>query len=356
MMHSLIWLLASLTTLMAASKEVKPISQFQIETIAQTSDVIWGFDFISTREMIFTERSGKFKLLDLSTKKVRDLAGAPAVFAESQGGLLDVRVHPKDPTKIFFTYSKPMGKSKSTTALAVGQIQNGTLVDVRDLFVAQNGSDNEIHYGSRIEFDGEGHLFVTIGDRNERPEVQKLSTHIGKIVRLKLDGSVPTDNPFATTPSAQKEIWSVGHRSPQGLVWDPTLKQLWQTEMGPRGGDELNLVAKGKNYGWPDTTYGREYWGPKIGTPEKTGIEQPKAHWVPSISPSGIAFYKGDLYIGCLSGQQLRQVRIEGVRVVGQQALLTDLNERIRNVRSGPGDFLYLSTDSGKILRLKNKN
>lgn len=327
-----------------------------LETLATTSDVIWGFDFLSSETMIFTERGGKLKTLNLKTKAITEIKGTPAVHAQRQGGLLDVRVHPTEKNKIYLTYSKPMGKSLSTTALAIADVNDGKLSNVKDLFVAKNPCENEIHYGSRIEFDGQGHLFLSVGDRNERDEVQKLSNHIGKMIRLKLDGSVPADNPFVKTPNALPEIWSLGHRSPQGLVRHPQTGDLWLGEMGPRGGDELNLILPGKNYGWPEVTYGREYWGPKIGDKEKPGTEQPKAHWVPSISPSGMTFFNQDLYVGCLSGQHVRRIRIQKQSPdAEQESLFANLNERFRNLRLGPDQWIYASTDSGKIMRFQPK-
>ena len=334
--------------------------KFRYEVLLQQYDVIWGFDFLSSDKIIFTQRSGKINTFDLKTKIVTSIGGAPAVWHSGQGGLLDIKVHPLNPLKIYMTYCEPVGKL-ATTALASAMLSENKLMDFKKLFVAHEPNDNKIHFGSRIEFDGKGHLFVTIGDRDERSHVQDLAYHTGKIIRLKDDGSVPSDNPFIKTKGARPEIWSLGHRSPQGLVRHPTTGDVWMSEMGPRGGDEINLIKPGLNYGWPVVTYGREYYGLKIGEgTSKQGMEGPVVYWVPSISPSGMTIYngevfpkwKGDLFIGNLSGKHLRRLVLEGGKVKSQEELLNDLKLRIRNVRSGPDGLLYFSTDDGKLARL----
>lgn len=335
---------------------------FQIEELTkQNGAIIWGFDFINEDEIIFTEREGKLKIFKPSTKLITEISGLPQIYTEGQGGLLDVRVHPTNKKQIFFTYSEPTENKKSTTALATAIISGDKLTEFKKLFSAIEATDETIHFGSRIEFDYKDHMWVSIGDRNERSNVQNLNFHNGKIIRLKLDGSVPQDNPFVNVKNARPEIWSSGHRSPQGLVYDAKTNSLWETEMGPRGGDELNLIEKTNNYGWPDVTYGREYWGPKIGVTEKLGTTQPIAHWVPSISPSGMTIYnhdafsnwKNNIFIGTLSSSHLRRLVIENQKVTHQEILLKDLNKRIRCVRTGPDGAIYLSTDSGDLLRLK---
>jgi glucose/arabinose dehydrogenase len=334
--------------------------KFQVETLTQQSDVIWGFDFLSDGRMIFTERGGVIKILDPKTKAATPVKGAPSVWVHGQGGLLDIRVHPKNANKIYLTYSEPVGKN-ATTAFAEATLSGNELKDFKKLFSAHEPNNNDIHFGSRIEFDGNGHVFFSVGDRNERPHVQDLAYTTGKILRLNEDGSVPNDNPFVGQKNAKPEIWSLGHRSPQGLFRHPTTCELWMSEMGPRGGDELNLVKRGANYGWPVITYGREYYGPKIGEgTEKAGMEQPIVYWVPSISPSGTNFYSGDVFpkwkdnvfLGNLSSTHLRRVVLNGTKVQKQEELLGDLHWRIRNVRTGPEGYLYLSTDDGKISRL----
>lgn len=334
--------------------------KFTVETLTQQEDVIWGFDFLSPKEIIFTERKGALKRFHLDSKKIENISGLPKVEAIGQGGLLDVRVLPQDAKRIYLTYTAPAEKKQTTTALAVATLDGSTLKDLKTIFTAHSPTSESIHYGSRIEFDDKGHLWTTIGDRNTRKNVQSLEYHNGKTIRLKLDGSVPHDNPFVKNKSARPEIWSLGHRSPQGLVRNPQTGDLWLTEMGPRGGDELNLIKPGLNYGWPEVTYGREYWGPKIGVQKKEGTEPPITYWVPSISPSGMTYYnstvfpkwQGSLFLANLSSTHLRRLAMEGHRIAKQEELLSELGLRIRNVRPGPDGFLYLSTDEGHLMRL----
>jgi aldose sugar dehydrogenase len=336
-----------------------------VETLTTQSDVIWGFDFVDSSQIIFTLRSGDIKIITLGNKKVYKVSGAPTVWNRGQGGMLDIRVHPKDNRKIFFTYSEPAANDTATTVLATADIDNKTsLKNVKKIFSADSPNNNSIHFGSRIEFDDQDHLFVSVGDRNDRPSVQSTKTAIGKILRLNFDGSIPSDNPFAKVEGARKDIWSLGHRSPQGLSWHPAKKQLWEAEMGPQGGDEINLIKKGENYGWPVVTFGREYSGEKLGEgSEKAGMQAPVTYWVPSISPSGIAFYLADklpqwkesLFVGCLSGSHLRRLTIEGDKVVAQEELLKDLNLRFRSMRTGPDGWFYFSTDQGHLMRIKIK-
>lgn len=337
---------------------------FTTETLTEQQDIIWGFDFLNENKIIFTERSGQLKTLNLADKKVETISGAPKVWPRGQGGLLDVRVHPKIKTKIFLTYSEPIDTDKATTAFASADLDGLNLKNFRKIISAGSPNNNEVHFGSRIEFDDQDHIFVTIGERYDRPKVQDKKTYLGKILRFNLDGTVPEDNPFVKDGSGLKEIWTIGHRSPQGLSWDSAKKQLWQAEMGPKGGDEINLVLKGANYGWPVVTYGTEYDGPKIGEGfEKAGLKSPVVYWVPSISPSGIGFYfgdkipkwKGNLFVGCLSGGHLRRLVFKGDKVVQQEELLKDMNLRFRNVRGGPDGWLYFSTDQGHIMRIRSK-
>lgn len=337
------------------SKEAK----FKFEVLQKQSDVVWGFDFLSDSKIIFTEREGALRTFDLKTKKVVDIKGAPKVWASNQGGMLDVRVHPKKKNKIYLTYSEPVGDDDATTAFASAILEGNQLKDFKKHFSADAPNDGGMHFGSRIEFDDKGYVFVTVGDRNVRENVLNLKFDTGKLHRFNEDGSVPKDNPFKEK-DAKPSIWSIGHRSPQGLSRHPETGELYLVEMGPRGGDEVNLIKRGANYGWPQVTYGREYWGPSIGSKQKEGTEQPIVYWVPSISPSGSTFYTGkafenwknNLFIGCLSGQHLRRLVFENGKVVRQEELLSDLNLRIRNVRTGPDGALYLSTDDGKIARL----
>lgn len=334
---------------------------FKVEVLHQTDDVIWGLDFVDPNTVIFTERAGKLKTFDLKTKKVQTLTGSPEVWAKGQGGLLDVRVRKQQgKTKIYLSYAEPV-KSDATTALFLGDLVGGKIENGKKIFSAQTPNSNKIHFGSRIEFDEKGFLYLSVGDRNERDLAQSLEHHTGKILRLNEDGSIPSDNPFIETKNAKKEIWSYGHRNPQGLAWNSVTGQLWEAEFGPRGGDEINLIKKSANYGWPVVTYGREYYGPKISDQvTKAGIENPVVHYVPSISPSAIAFYqadqfhqwKGNLFVGNLSSSHLRRLEISENKVIAQEELLKTLYWRIRMVRQGPDGYIYLGTDDGRLARL----
>ncbi|MBK7844631.1 MAG: PQQ-dependent sugar dehydrogenase [Bdellovibrionales bacterium] len=334
--------------------------KFQLELLTQQKDVVWGFDFLDSDRIIFTERGGALRVLNLKSKLITDMRGAPQVSASGQGGLLDIRVHPSQKSKIFLTYSETSEKG-TTTALGVGNVEENSLHNFKKIFSAYEPSQEKVHYGSRIEFDGKGHLWISVGERNERFRAQSLKYHNGKIIRLKEDGSIPEDNPFVRNKDARPEIWSFGHRNPQGLVRNFDSNELWSTELGPKGGDELNLIRAGANYGWPIITYGREYSGFKIGEgSRKEGMEQPIAYWVPSISPSALTFYtgkifskwRGQIFIASLSGMHLRRLKLDGSKVLEQEELLKDQFMRIRNLRTGPDGFLYLSTDDGKIARL----
>jgi len=336
---------------------------FRFELLAERDGSVWGFDFLDKNRMIFTERSGTVGILDLQTKIVTPLSGAPKVAARGQGGMLDVRVHPTQKSRIYLTYSEPGEGRSSTTAFSSAVLEGAELKNFKKYFSAHAPNSGTQHFGSRIEFDGNGHIFITVGDRGERSQVQDLGYHIGSVLRFREDGSVPKDNPFLNRKGARPEIWAYGVRSPQGLALRPGTDELWLADMGPRGGDELNLIKKGLNYGWPEVTLGREYHGPSIGEKSKPGMIDPVAHWVPSISPSAFTFYSGDKFsawkgngfLANLSGTHLRRLVFEGQKVVKQEALLEDV-ARFRNVRTGPEGFLYVSTDDGRIGRLVPAN
>lgn len=337
--------------------------KFVAETLLKRPDVIWGFDFLPDGRVVFSERSGKMGLYDPKLRTTIELRGLPRVHAEGQGGLLDVKVHPDfaRTSWIYFTYSQPVGK-EATTTLARGKLVGKDELEVETLLSTTARSSNQVHYGSRIVFNDQGQIFLSVGERGEREQAQKLDNHQGKILRLTADGKPAPDNPFAQRKGALAEVWSYGHRNPQGLTFHPSTGDLWEAEMGPRGGDELNVVKRGANYGWPVVTFGTEYHGPKIGEGSaKNGVEAPVAHWVPSISPSGLAFYtgdafpkwKGDLFVATLSGMHLRRLKMDGTRVVAQEELLKDLESRFRQVRANPDGGLCASTDDGAILCLR---
>ncbi len=247
--------------------------KFTVEKLIEGQDVIWGFDFLDRKnadEILFSERSGKLRFLHLKTGKTTEVAGAPRVLNQGQGGLLDVMIDPKK-NEIYLTYSEPVG-DESTTSLFKGMLSpDKTRLNGQRIFQAKAFSKSTIHFGSRVVLDGEGFLFMSVGERDQREKAQDLSAHNGKILRLTPDGKPAPRNPFAKTPGALPEIWSLGHRNPQGLALEGS-GALLEAEFGPRGGDEVNRLEKGRNYGWPLVTYGSEYWGPKIGVTQKEGM------------------------------------------------------------------------------------
>jgi aldose sugar dehydrogenase len=332
-------------------------------------DVVWGFDFINENQIIFTQRNGKLNILDLTTKTVSEVKNPPYVVNKGQGGLLDVRVHPEfsKNSLILLTYSKSVG-SKITTALYQAKLSGNSLVEGKDLFVAKAESTNSIHYGSRITFDQKNNIFLSVGDRNDREESQNLKVHNGKILRLTPNGEAHPDNKLEKNPGGLKEIYSYGHRNPQGLFFDLEKNLLWSSEFGPRGGDELNLINMGENYGWPIVTFGREYWGPRIGEgTTKAGMVDAKVVWNPSISPSAMIVYQGSLFekwkshvfLACLGGQEIRRVNLSNDStknsVVDQETIGEKLSERFRSIRTGPKGQIFVSTDSGKIIQINKE-
>jgi len=352
-----------------AAAQIQPVEQqnpaFRVEQVASGLGIPWGMAFLSPTQLLVTERSGRLRLLDIETSATRELGGLPTVVAEGQGGLLDVAIGADyaDEGWIYFTYSKPRG-SAATTALARARLAGERLGDWQDLLVADAATGTRRHFGSRIAFDGDGHLFFGIGDRGERKLAQDRSNHAGSILRLNLDGSVPADNPFVGDPGARDEIWSYGHRNPQGLYFDRTTGRLWEIEHGPRGGDEINLVTKGGNYGWPVVSHGKEYWGPlAVGeATSKPGMEDPRKVYIPSIAPGSLLVYRGEafpqwrgnLFAGALKLQHLNRVGLSAAgQAISEERLLEDLGERIRALAESPEGWIYLSTDSGRILRLR---
>jgi glucose/arabinose dehydrogenase len=295
------------------------------------------------------------------------LKGLPPVDAVGQCGLLDVALDPQfaDNALVYWSYAEP-GEGGNATAVARGRLDGTQLRDVQVIFRQQPKVASAGHCGSRLVFARDGRLFVTMGDRqSRRDDAQNLGNHIGKIVRIEPDGGVPADNPFVGKADARPEIWSLGHRNVQGAALHPLTGELWATEHGPQGGDEVNVVDAGRNFGWPLVTYGRNYGtGTRIGEEgPKPGYEQPVTWWVPtSIAPSGLAFvtsdrypaWKGSLLVGALRGEMLVRLTLDGRKVTGQERLLTDMRERIRDVRQGPDGHVYVLTDSadGRVIRL----
>jgi len=338
----------------------------RVETVARGLEYPWALAFLPDGRMLVTERPGRLRIVGRDGRVSEPLAGVPEVQARGQGGLLDVALDPRfaDNRLVYLSYAEPGADGTAGTAVARGRLGQGRLEDVRVIYQQQPKVRSSLHFGSRLVFARDGTLFVTQGDRGAyRDGAQDLSVGMGKIVRIKPDGSVPRDNPFVGRGGARPEIWSYGHRNVQSAALHPRTGQLWTVEHGARGGDELNRPEAGKNYGWPVITYGIDYSGARIGEgTAKPGMEQPVYYWDPVIAPSGMTFYTGDafpdwkgsLFIGSLDQGLLVRLTLKDGRVAREERYLADLGERIRDVRQGPDGLLYLLTDSGdgRVLRV----
>lgn len=335
-----------------------------VTTVAAGLEHPWGLAFLPDGRMLVTERPGRLRLVDDAGNVSAPLGGVPEVYENGQGGLLDVALDPDFAANqhIYLSYAEPGGEGGGT-AVARARLAGDKLEQLQVIFRQSPKLDSGHHFGSRLVFLRDGTLIVTLGDRNRREYIPDMKTHIGKLVRINPDGTIPADNPFVGDDSYAPEIYSLGHRNAQGATLHPDTGELWTAEHGARGGDEINIPQPGKNYGWPVISYGREYSGAKIGEgTEKPGLEQPVYYWDPSIAPSGMTFYTGDkfpawrgnLFVGALAGQMLVRLQVDGHRIVSEERLLEDLGERIRDVVQGPDGYLYLLTDSddGRILRV----
>ena len=334
--------------------------RLRVKTVAAGLEHPWGLAFLPDRSMLVTERPGRMRIIDARGKVSAPLRGVPTVVAVGQGGLLDVALAPDFAQSrwIYFSFAEPRDGGNGTS-VARGKLGQGELTDVEVVFRQMPAVDSPAHFGSRLVFARDGSLFVTLGERAAKPlaiRAQDLETHFGKVVHLKPAGGATADNPFITVPGAQPEIWSYGHRNIQGAALHPDTGELWTTEHGPKGGDELNRSQAGANYGWPLVTYGLAYNGDKIGVGEqRAGIEPPVHYWVPSIATTGLTFYTGQrfpkwygqLFTGGLYGMVVR-LQLDGNRVVHEERMLTELKQRIRDVRTGPDGLLYVLTDSPK--------
>jgi aldose sugar dehydrogenase len=337
----------------------------RLTTVAGGLDHPWGMAFLPDGRILVTERPGRMRIVGRDGQVSEPLEGVPEVHAQGQGGLLDVALDPGFPENrtIYFSYAEPGGDGAGT-AVARAQLGEGRLENVSVIFRQRPKVDGSNHFGSRLVFGRDGKLFVTMGDRNKKDPAQDLGSHIGKIVRINSDGSVPKDNPFVGKPGALPEIWSSGHRNVQGATRHPDTGALWTVEHGAQGGDEVNIPQPGRNYGWPVITYGVDYGGGRIGEgTRKAGMEQPVHYWDPSIAPSGMVFYtgdrypgwRGDLFVGSLKFGQVSRLEMKGRQIIREERLFEDLDPRVRDVVQGPDGFLYLLTDesNGELLRME---
>ena len=335
--------------------------RIRVVPIAEGLSRPWSLAFLPNGDMLVTEKAGRLRLITDDVLRPEPVQGVPEVDVRNQGGLLEVVLHPQFARNnwVYLTYSKP-GEGDATTALARGRFDGTRLTEVNDLFVADAWSDTGGHFGSRLAFTPDGKLFMTIGERQQRERAQDPSDHAGTVLRLNDDGSVPDDNPFVGRTGYKPEIYSYGHRNPQGLTVHPETGEVWENEHGPRGGDEANLILPGRNYGWPVISYGREYSGQIItDQPWREGMEQPQYYWVPSIAISGMTFYTGDrfpkwqghLFVGGLRGMVLqRVVPLDQQGGFERESMLMQLRQRVRDVRQGPDGLLYVLTDSDAAL------
>jgi aldose sugar dehydrogenase len=359
----------SITACSAAEVHLEKVEaedvSFRVVKVVDGLDHPWALAFLPDGRMLITERPGKMRIFD--GENLTELEGLPEVTAQGQGGLMEVILHPnyEENGWIYFTYAASYDNGVGTR-LARARLEENRLVDVENLFQMNPPGSGGVHYGSRLVFDKNGYLFMTLGERGDRHRSQQLDSHHGTTLRLNEDGTVPDDNPFVGQPNAHPEIYSYGHRNAQGMAYDPETDRLWQNEHGPRGGDELNLVKRGKNYGWPLATYGEEYRGGTIGTtPDRFEGEvvQPVIHWTPSIAVSGMTLYtgeafpkwKGNLFVGALRQQHIRRLVLEGEKVVHQEELLRDKVGRIRSVVTGPEGHLWVTVDqpNGAVYRIE---
>jgi len=344
----------------------------RVETVASGLKHPWSLAFLPDGNFLVTERPGFLRVVTPEGKAGNAIYGVPQVVDRGQGGLLDVALDPdfKENRLVYLTYAEKGEGNTNGTAVARGQLTESLSPQLRNLeviFRQTPKKDSHLHFGSRLVVDREGHLFVMLGERSRvgmREEAQELNSHLGKVVRIMPDGSVPQDNPFVGVEGALPEIWSYGHRNQQGAALHPETGKLWTNEHGPRGGDEINIPEAGKNYGWPIVTYGREYSGLAVGSGESSapGMEDPIHHWTPSIGVSGMAFYTGDaipewqgsLFVGGLARPGLYRLTLDGNKVTGEERLLADMGARIRDVRQGPDGAIYLLTDEedGRLLRI----
>lgn len=339
----------------------------RLDVIADGMSVPWGIAFLPRNELLVTDRNGKLYMVK-SNKAKTEITGVPEVVAQGQGGLMDVAIDPAFTTNkfIYLSYSKPKnegGNILATTAIMRAKLVANKLTEQKDIFIAEPYSRTRHHYGSRLAFDEKGNLFFSVGERgNEKQNPQEIKGNdLGKIHRIKTDGNVVADNPFLKTPGVQPSIYSYGHRNPQGLAFHPRTKELWSNEHGPRGGDELNIIKAGRNYGWPVITYGINYNGKIISNiSAKEGMEQPEHYWLPSIGASGLAFVSGSRYPGwednILSGalrfKYLNRSEMKGNKVIHEEILFKNIG-RVRDVRMGPDGYIYMAVESpGTVYKL----
>lgn len=330
-------------------------TQVTIQNLASGLNHPWGMAFLPDGRLLVTEREGRLRILGTDNELSDPVSGVPDVFNEGQGGMLDVALHPDFANNgyIYLSYSEPENNTAST-ALGRGKLENGQLKDFTVIFRQEPKVEGPNHFGGRILISNDGHLFLTMGERFKFDPAQDVTNHLGTIVRLTMDGAVPSDNPLRQQQNARAEIWSYGHRNIEAAAFEPNTNRLWIAEMGPKGGDELNLAEAGKNYGWPEVSWGEHYDGKDIPDPStRPEFQDAVMHWTPVISPSGMVFYTGDMFpelkgnmlIGGLSAKGVVRVKVNGNKA--EEVGRIDLNARIRDVEQAPDGSIYVLTDQG---------
>ncbi|AIA71507.1 PQQ-dependent sugar dehydrogenase [Pectobacterium atrosepticum] len=361
------WLLLSATLLFSSQLLA---AEPKVTELQDKLDHPWSLAFLPEEQgILITERAGNLRLWKAGSALSAPIAGVPKVYAKSQGGLLEVALSPDfaQNRRIYLSFAEEGSDGKAGTAVGYGKLSedNKRLENFTVFFRQEPKLSTGNHFGGKLAFDRQGHLFIALGENNERPTAQDLDKLQGKIVRLTVDGKVPSDNPFVNTPNARSDIWSYGHRNPQGLAINPWSGVLWENEHGPKGGDEINIPKAGENYGWPIATHGINYSGlqiPEAKGKEIAGMANPDFYWEKSPGISGMAFYNSDrfpqwknsVFIGALAEKNLIRLTLDGDKVASQERLLNDRGERIRDVRLGPDGYLYLLTDhdNGKLLKV----
>lgn len=353
------------TRLFAQEIENSARHTFRIVTLARGLEHPWGMAFLPDGRFLVTERPGRLRIVTRDGSVSKPVTGLPKIAAIGQGGLLDVALGPDFATTgvIYLSFAEP-GAGGAGTSVARGRLVGNRLEGTEVIFRQKPKLSGGFHFGSRLVFAPDGTLYVSMGDRGRMKRAQDLRNHQGTIARINPDGTVPKDNPFVRRPGARPETYTYGNRNVQGMALNPQTGIVWAQEHGPQGGDEVNILKPGANYGWPAITYGIDYDGSIISKHTyKDGMEQPILYWTPSIAPSGMAFYdgdkfsgwRGDLFVGALKDRHLRRIDLDGDRVTNQEKLLLGLKARIRDVRSGPDGFLYILTDDadGAVIRLE---
>ena len=336
--------------------------KLQRELMATKSGKTWSMAALPDGNLLTTNKSGELRIFLVAERQWKVIRGTPKVADHGQGGLLDVVLSPdfKSNRKIFLSYAKELAKDNYTTALSSAELDGDSLKNLREIFVATGANGNGEHFGGRVVVDSDSSIWLSVGERGDRKNAQRLDNHLGKILHIDSNGKAHPDNPFLSDKKALPEIYSYGHRNPQGLARNPQTKELWEHEHGPRGGDEINIIQKGLNYGWPIATFGKEYWGPGIGEEHVKGMQDSITHWTPSIAPCGMLIYdseilsgwKGLVLSGALAMTHLNIMDIKDGKKISEERLFVEDEERVREVEQAVDGNVWYSTDNGNLYRI----